>query len=168
MRKSFLFLIFLIVGGVSGYLLFGILNKKSELEDYSRKKQNISWINDYISQKESIKLTEGMPVVFFFFNPDCDFCQHEAQAFKKQKGKISGIQWVWISGAEQEAIDKFAWKYSFHQVNDLYLIRDSSELISDKVGISTLPQILVYSRSGKLVKEFKGETKIQAILDIIR
>lgn len=167
MRKILITILILVVAALTAFFLSGILEKQNEIGNTLRTRQKIDWFTDYIETQMDVQMIPNIPTVFIFFNPDCEFCQKVAEIFKKQRDSLGDVQWFWISDASPVSIDEFVERYKFDQISDLIVIRDSNHILSNKAQVTFLPQIFIYDHTGRLVKEFKGETRLSAILNYL-
>ena len=64
------------------------------------------------------------------------------------------------------AIKSYRDKYNFNQKNITFL-QDTRLTFSDKFGVGNFPSILLYTKDGKLIKKFEGETRVKDILPFL-
>jgi thiol-disulfide isomerase/thioredoxin len=99
--------------------------------------------------------------VLIFFNSECDRCQWEIEEISKNRDQFNKYQLLMASfEPEQEAI-------TFLQQNGLsnYYVKSTPERVMSAFT-GGVPQTLIY-QNGKLAKHFKGEVKIEAILEAL-
>jgi len=105
-----------------------------------------------------------------YFNSECDHCQKQAKWLKKGMLKnpapFRNLEMVFVSFEEMKMIEAFRDKYQFTQ-NNITFLQDSRLTFTDKFGVSTFPSILIYSKEGKLIKKFEGETKVEDFLPFL-
>ncbi|MDC9721897.1 MAG: redoxin domain-containing protein [Urechidicola sp.] len=144
------------------------------------------------SQQTIVKATEEIPYFTFYtldqqrfvkdsfdservkfimyFNSECDHCQKQARWLRKglQENSTSfkDLEMIFISFEEMSMIKEYRDKYQFTQSNITFL-QDSRLTFADKFGVGSFPSILIYSKEGKLIKKFEGETKIEEVLPFI-
>ncbi|MFT4642738.1 MAG: thioredoxin-related protein [Candidatus Azotimanducaceae bacterium] len=140
------------------------------------------------TKKTTIKATENIPYFTFtsldnsrftqdnfdksrtkfimYFNSECDHCQKQASWIANDIETFKNFEITFISYEEMEAIKSFRDKHNFKQDNITFL-QDSRLTFSDKFGVETFPSILFYTKDGKLIKKFEGETKVKEILEHI-
>mgnify|MGYP002639971075 CR=1 FL=1 len=144
------------------------------------------------SQQTIVKATEEIPYFTFYtldqqrfvkdsfdterikfimyFNSECDHCQKQARWLRKglQENLTSfkDLEMIFISFEEMSMIKEYRDKYQFTQSNITFL-QDSRLTFADKFGVGSFPSILIYTKEGKLIKKFEGETKIEEVLPFI-
>ena len=145
------------------------------------------------SQQTIVKATEEIPYFTFYtldqqrftkdsfdsermkfimyFNSECDHCQKQARWLRKglqeNSTSLKDLEMIFISFEEMSMIKEYRDKYQFTQSNITFL-QDSRLTFADKFGVGSFPSILIYSKEGKLIKKFEGETKVEDVLPFIR
>ncbi|MFK5879154.1 MAG: thioredoxin-like domain-containing protein [Flavobacteriaceae bacterium] len=144
------------------------------------------------SQQTIVKATEEIPYFTFYtldqqrftkdsfdtertkfilyFNSECDHCQKQARWLKKgiqeNQTAFKQLEMIFISFEEMSMIKGYRDKYQFTQ-NNITFLQDSRLTFADKFGVGSFPSILIYSKEGKLIKKFEGETKVEDLLPFI-
>jgi thioredoxin-related protein len=106
------------------------------------------------------------PIILVLFNSTCEHCQYELSQTKKNITNFDGIELVFLSAEPIAVIKQVA--TAFASADNVNFIKIKPEDVYENFGIVRFPTILIYNTQGKLVKEFKGETKIEAILQYAR
>ncbi len=101
-----------------------------------------------------------------YFNSECDHCEKQAKWLSKEIELFSQFEMVFISFEEMGAIRGFRDLHDFTQENITFL-QDSRLTFSDKFGVESFPSILLYTKKGKLIHKFEGETKVEKILPFL-
>jgi len=104
--------------------------------------------------------------LLFYFNSECDHCEKQGKRLSKKIDLFNNLELTFISFEEIDAIKKYRDKFNFNRKN-ITFIQDSRLTFSNKFGVKTFPSILIYSKEGKLIKKFEGETKIKDITPFI-
>jgi len=105
--------------------------------------------------------------LIFYFNSECDHCQKQGKWLSKEIDIFKDLEMIFISYEEKDAIRKYRDKHNFSQENITFL-EDYRLTFSNLFGAETFPSILIYSKKGKLIKAFKGETKVNEISKFIQ
>lgn len=109
-------------------------------------------------------LPVGKPVIFFYFDPDCDHCQLISKWIVEQKALFKGITFVLVSWAEVDAIKAFAPKYLAGYNNPMWITKDKEYMIDKWFGYSETPSIYVYNAKWKRTASFKDETRPEILV----
>jgi hypothetical protein len=111
-----------------------------------------------------ISLQQKTPTAIIYFNTDCDHCQYEATQIKKNILKFRNAQILMLSIEPLTNIRTFITKYRLENLDNLRVGQISGKTAVETFGFKSVPHILIYNAESQLVKEYKGETKIEAIL----
>ncbi len=138
------------------------INKKKEVKEKNNVLHELP-IFSMDSTSYSI-VNEQKPIVLILFNTGCEHCQYEAGEIKKSIASFSQVSIVMVSSEPIAAIKEFALKYEVsHEPNITFCKIDPSKVF-ETFGGGSIPRIFIYGIDRQLIKEFNGETKIEAIL----
>jgi len=98
-----------------------------------------------------------------YFNSECDHCQKQAKWLSKEIESFSHLEMVFVSFEEMDAIKGFKKHYNFTQKNITFL-QDTRLTFADKFKVESFPSILIYSKEGKLLRKYEGQTKVSDLL----
>lgn len=157
------------------FTLFYIGYKIVEL---SRQKNNLTEKITHIPSFE-LKSTKGenftnrnlkgsVPVVFFYFNSECDFCQAEIQDVVRNIKKFEGIQLLFVSFEPIQKIILFQTASKLNIYDNVIFLSDYKNIFSETFGVKTLPSSLVYDKNGKLVSRNNGAVKVDYLLKALK
>ena len=104
--------------------------------------------------------------LILYFNSECEHCEKQGKWLSDEISSFDDLELTFISFEEMDAIKSYRDKYNFNRKNITFL-QDSRLTFSDKFGVETFPSILIYTKEGKLVKKFEGETRVTTILPFI-
>ncbi|ELR69721.1 hypothetical protein C900_04698 [Fulvivirga imtechensis AK7] len=148
------FLLLLTIGWV-GFKGIRRLNKKAAIE---KKQGDLSLMLNQINQAD----TDITPTtILIFFNSECEHCQEEIKEVSKNIGELKKYQLFLISYEPENEALAFLSRYN---LSNFYLKSSPEKVISAFEG--SVPQTLIYKK-GKLIQHFKGEVKIETILDLL-
>ncbi|MEQ9285513.1 MAG: redoxin domain-containing protein [Cyclobacteriaceae bacterium] len=111
------------------------------------------------------ELANKIPCIIIFFNSTCDFCQNEAIDINANLERLMQIQIVMVSTESVEEIEAFRDKYKLLSEN-VHFARIKNDHVIPAFGSTSVPLILVYDASGKLLESFNGRTSVSAILKV--
>jgi peroxiredoxin len=137
-----------------------IADKRQTLPDF-----NFHTLDNRVFTKK--KLRKDHTTLVIYFNSTCEHCQYEATALYKQASALQSVNVLWVSNETPQAILTFAKKYKLNQVAHFQVLRAEYNAFFRAFGVSSVPNILVYDSSNKLVKHFKGEVKPEAVLNTV-
>lgn len=105
------------------------------------------------------------PTVIIYFNPECEHCQYEASEIGKQAEQFAKANMILITPDDSvKRVEAFAAKYHLWEVDNLVVLFDRNHQFLKSFGTAVFPSIFIYGTDKKLVKTYKGEVKIEAII----
>lgn len=167
MRKIIKLVVLLIIAGFLSYMFIRIHHKIVQKDAIAQKIKRIpsftffNVLDKDIFTADSIK--KGKPCLIVYFNPDCEFCQHEAKQLSANIQKFRDDQILMISYVDMDKILKFRKEYHLKNKNVTFL-KDSNDQFIDDFGAASIPSIFIYNKDRKLTHHFIGETKVKALL----
>ena len=113
-------------------------------------------IDEFDSQK---------PTVIIYFNPECEHCQYEASEIGKQAEQFAKANMILITPDDStKRVEAFAAKYHLWEVDNLIVLLDRNHQFLKSFGTAVFPSAFIYGADKKLVKMYKGETKMEAVI----
>jgi peroxiredoxin len=108
------------------------------------------------------------PTVIIYFNPECEHCQYEASEIGKQAKLFEKANMIMITPDDStKRVEAFAAKYHLWEVDNLTILIDRDHRFKNHFGTSIFPSVFIYGADKKLLKMYKGEIKIDAIINSI-
>lgn len=100
-----------------------------------------------------------------FFHPECEFCQQEIDGIINKYSECHNVQWVFLTLASSDEINVFLIDYPILTIPNSYVIREDWPNICRKLNFTAPPEMLIYDKNGKLIKNHKGATSIRTIVE---
>ena len=108
------------------------------------------------------------PTVIIYFHPECEHCQYEASEIGKQPEMFGKVNMIMITSDDStQRVEAFAISYRLLEVDNLTILLDRKNQFKNQFGASVIPSVFIYGSDKKLLKMYKGETKIDAITNSI-
>ncbi|PHR69700.1 MAG: hypothetical protein COA67_09865 [Lutibacter sp.] len=104
--------------------------------------------------------------MILYFNSECEHCEKQGKWLSESIDSFNHLELTFVSFEEMDAIKSYRDKYNFNRDNITFL-QDTRLTFSDKFGVGNFPSILLYTKKGKLIKKFEGETRVKDILPFI-
>ncbi|MCF6224364.1 MAG: redoxin domain-containing protein [Flavobacteriaceae bacterium] len=170
MKKNIKILIVIILISTIGYLGYSIstkINHKNEIAERIQTIPNFSFktLNGEPFTQNQISTT--LPKLFIYFNSECDFCHAEAMQIQEHLEQLKNVQLLFVSFEEPESIKTFAEKYNLLNKGHIFFLEDSALLFANLFDAKSIPFMLLYTKDNRLIKKFKGATKIKNILKLL-
>jgi thioredoxin-related protein len=142
------------------FIVENIALKKS----ISEKIQTFSTDKLYTLDSVQFQLTESRPMLLFFFNSECEHCQYELKELKKNLPAFHAVSILLMSSENIISIKEALQKFNLSSSSNVEFLKINQSDVFGKFGSLSVPHLFIYGADRKLIKEFKGETKIKAIL----
>lgn len=111
-------------------------------------------------------IENGKQCLIIYFNSECENCQIEAEQMSINIDKFKNCQILMISYEPIEKIRAFREKYKLSHQSVTFL-KDSGFQFEDAFKNSSIPITFIYNKNKELVKQFKGEVKIETLLNYL-
>lgn len=99
-------------------------------------------------------LPKNRALLIVYFRSDCDHCMQTATVLRKTATQYPSEIWM-ISGEEMEPIRSFEEMLDLYDIHNLKVLRDQNHEMHRYYDFTALPFVLLYSPSGKLLKQFE-------------
>jgi len=105
------------------------------------------------------------PTVIIYFHPECEHCQYEASEIGKQAEEFEKANMILVTPDDSvKRVEAFAVKYHLWEVDNLTVLLDRNHQFLKSFGTAVFPSVFIYGADKKLVKMYKGEVKMEAII----
>jgi len=165
--KLFIAIALLSVVGYLGYSIASVLNHKKEIAERIKIIPNFSF-HDLNGKVYSEKDLPNKPIIFVYFNSDCDYCQSEARKIQGRIHEFKDAQLIFISFEETASIKQFAAAYKLDDQESITFLEDRKGQFSNIFDVHSIPYIVVYNKNQEFLQKFKGATKIDNILEVLK
>lgn len=146
------------------YKVITKINHKKEVAEHIKTIPLFSYSTINGGKFTNKDLKENSPVLFLYFNSECEHCQSEASQIKENINEFKNVQLVFISFEKPIQIEEFATKYKLNQYANITFLCDSKVSFATAFDVNSLPTVIIYDKAKKLVKKIKGEIKVETIL----
>jgi thioredoxin-related protein len=151
-------------------VLFSITNCKTVQKSIVKAAEEIPYftfttLDNKRFTKENLDTTRTK--LFYYFNSECEHCEKQGSWISKDIEIFDNLEVIFISFEEMDAIKGYQNKFNFVRDNITFL-QDTRLTFSDKFGVGEFPSIILYTKNGKLIKKFEGETKVSEIAASIK
>ncbi len=167
MKKVIKIVLFVVLILFLGYMLNVIVKKIKHRNLITEQIQSIpqflfiNSLNQNVYTDDSIEIDKACLIIYY--NSECDHCNYEAEEISKHSEQFEDYQVIMISYEPIENILAFREKYKLNHTFITFL-QDSQYQFDNIFGHSPIPTSFIYNKDKKLVKQFKGEVKVEALL----
>lgn len=165
MSKKTLLLLFVTVLLASVSFLVYLLIERVNHKRLAR--QNVATISDFpLLNFDSTRLhiSSNRKTILVYFDSECNHCQQEFNEIIQNKNSFKDSDVVIASSELISTIKGYAEKNCPADLDNIHFAKINTAHAYDTFGSLAVPQIFIYGPDGNLIKEFKGETRIEAIL----
>lgn len=147
-----------------GFVMFSKISHKKEVAENIKTIPNFSYndINGDIFSNENLK--NHTPILFIYFNSECEFCNNEATMIKENIVAFKETQIIFISFEKPGAIKFFAQKHNLLNYDNIHFIHDTKADFAIAFDVKSLPSLILYDENQVLIERFKGQVKAETIL----
>jgi thioredoxin-related protein len=167
MKKILGSLLILVTLSLVGWMIYAsvkTLNKKEALIDSISQVPKFSLqLPDSASISIWRDFTES-PLLLIYFNSECEYCNAEAKEIVEKQEQLEGIEMIFISLEPFHKIKQFGDSIGLTHLPNVLLGKIDEQTADEILGITSAPQLFIYNKEGQLTKQFKGSTKIEAII----
>ena len=126
--------------------------------------EGISEINaQTVNSNRNSWINSKSQVIIVYYNSTCNNCRFEIKAIENNLDSFKETNLLFISDEPKETIDAFSKKFLLRDLDTVWWLKMEPEDVYNTFGYTRLPHIWIY-KDGKLIKELKGLTKVEAIL----
>ncbi|RZL34649.1 MAG: redoxin domain-containing protein [Pedobacter sp.] len=165
-RKLIIIPTLIVLGAFAFFMAFKIGKKYNHNKEIALQKQNLPNFQLY-SQDLKIfaakDLEENKAVCIFYYNAECEHCQYEATQINKTLTAFRNTQVVMVSTNTPKETALFAKTYGLSSAGFIRLY-DKDYAFYKWFGKSVTPSVYIYNANHKLLKEYTGEVKIEAVI----
>ena len=108
------------------------------------------------------------PVILIHFNTSCEHCRYEISSIAEFAEEFENSEVIFFSTEPLSVIRSFINSIGYEEHYNMHFTKVSFADVNDVMGTLSIPHIFVYGSDKKLLKEFKGETKPEAILKYLK
>jgi len=111
-------------------------------------------------------IPKGKALLLIYFRSDCDHCEHTAVELKTKAKQYPGYIWM-VSGEDANALQTFESMMGLYDIPNLKILQDKNHQMHTFYNFTQLPYILLYSASGKLLKQFDELPSVDVVKKIL-
>lgn len=161
-KKSLLIIGFTGLLACTLFLVYSIIEKVAAKKEIQAKIQTLPQITLFGLDSLHFKFPSSA-LAIIFFNSGCEHCQYEMKEIKQKQSLFVNKELVLLSSENISAIRKASQDFQLANQPNIHFTKINPEEVFSTFGSIGVPHIFIYDKDHKLVKEFKGETKVEAI-----
>jgi len=158
MKKILIYVYLILLIGFIGWLGYKGVSKLLAKEEVEESQNSLSAIFKKLGVQEA---ATDQSTILVYFNSECEHCQYEIQEIQTHLHKFANVQLAFVSHEPPAQARAFL---AQHDLQDYYLSSSRDQVLRAFMG--GVPQLLIY-RDGELVRHFRGEVKMETILETL-
>lgn len=123
-------------------------------------------LQDSTTKYTKANLPKKKPVLVMMFSPDCDHCQHTAEAFVANAEKLKDVHILMITTAPIYRMKEFAETYGLTGMKNVVVAKDPYYLLPPFFEMRSFPFMALYDKKGDLIQVFEGSVGIDKLLQL--
>jgi len=149
---------------ILGYQVISKINHKKEVAENIQNIPVFSYqnIKGGFFTKEDLK--KETPILFIYFNSECEYCNEETQMIQENIEQLKDVQLVFISFEKLEKINAFATKYQLTTYDNVHFLSDTKVAFATTFDVKSLPCLVLYDKNQQLIEKIKGQTKVETLV----
>lgn len=154
---------------VSAIMLFHIIMKIKNNKEISHNLREIPefrlqrvFKDGYFTNDSLFKNNNS--VLIIYFNTECKYCNYQIRYINEQLVKFKDFQVLLISIEEPDILKQYFTTSDLINRDFIYILFDKEMQFERVFGKCPFPTSFIYNRNKELVKIFKGEVKVEALL----
>ena len=167
--KTVRILLVLIVCSILGFLIFIIYDGYREKKQAEIRIKSIPDISFYSLDGSLVNLRSYAPsknMIILYLHPECEHCRYEINAILENSDRFVESQIIMIASVDSlKILEDFEMEYHLTHYENIEILADLDFCFSDVFGSAALPSVFIYDSRGNLKKQFRGETKPDAIIN---
>jgi len=113
-------------------------------------------------------LPSGTPMLFFYFDPNCEHCQKETQILLTNIRQLANTRIYFLTNGENSDLMKFCKTFRTDTVANIIVGKDYEYSFYKTYLPPTVPYLAIYNTKNILTKIYIGETSIESIVNATR
>jgi hypothetical protein len=162
LKKSLLLAAFIVLFASALFLIYGIVEKVAAKKLVQFKTQTLPQARLFALDSSRFSFPPSA-LAIIFFNSGCEHCQYEMKEINKKQSLFLNDELVLLSSENISAIKKASEDFGFANMPNIHFAKINDEDVFSAFGSVSVPHIFIYDKDHRLIKEFKGETKVEAI-----
>ncbi|WP_031528295.1 TlpA family protein disulfide reductase [Dyadobacter crusticola] len=103
-----------------------------------------------------------------YFSSDCEHCLFMTEQIIKHKDQLNNSEILMITADNLEKAQNFQRSYGIDSLDFINIGVDTSHAFMRLFGSTAIPSFYIYDEAGRLTSSYKGEIKIEKLIDSIK
>jgi thioredoxin-related protein len=167
LKKSLLTAVATLLIALVLFMVYGIVEKVIAMKAVGEKKLTLDAVPFFNTDSTNYRADSANPILLVHFNSECEHCQYELGELSKNLNALQHATVLLMSSENIAVIKKTAQDFGLVNTSNIKFLKINRDNVFENFGSLSTPHVFIYGKDRKLIKEFKGETKIDAILQYL-
>jgi hypothetical protein len=149
------------------FMVYGIVEKVIAMKAAGEKKLTLTSVPFFNTDSTNYRVDSANPILLIHFNSDCDHCQYELAELSKNLNALQHATVLLMSSENIAVIKKTSQYLGLMNTPNVNFIKINRDNVFENFGSLSTPHVFIYGKDRQLIKEFRGETKMEAILQYL-
>jgi thioredoxin-related protein len=149
------------------FMVYGIVEKVIAMKVVGEKRLTLTTVPFFNTDSTNYRVDSANPILLIHFNSECDHCQYELAELSKNLKALKYATVLLMSSENIAVIKETAQDLGLADTPNVSFLKINRDNVFENFGSLSTPHIFIYGKDRKLIKEFKGETKMEAILQYL-
>lgn len=109
-------------------------------------------------------LPKGRKLLFMYFSPTCEHCQHQTKDMLSEIEKLKDVQILMATYQPFDEMKKFYADYKIANYKNISMGRDRAFFFPPFYKMNNLPYLALYDAKGNLITTFDGNRSMEVIV----
>jgi len=148
----------------TSFMIYLIIERISHKRSTRQGLQNLDNFPLFDFDSARLNLSSNRKTIVVYFDSGCDHCQYELDQIFINRNSFKDTDIILMSSELISTIKRFAERNYPRDLANIRFTKINQDEAYETFGSLAVPQIFIYGTDGILIREFKGETKLDLVL----
>lgn len=151
----------------TSFMIYLIIERVNHKRITRQELQNLDRFPLFDFDSVRFYLSSNRKTIVVYFDSECDHCQYELNQIFLNRRSFKNSDIILTSSELISTIKHYAEGNCPQDSDNIRFTKINQDEAYETFGSLAVPQIFIYGADGILIKEFKGETKIDVVLQYL-
>jgi hypothetical protein len=116
---------------------------------------------------DSQKIPDGKVCVLFYFDPECEHCQHETKNIISHKNELKNVLFYLVTNADPSLVSKYCKANKLDEISNFFIGTDYNFSFYKVFVPRSVPYFAIYNSDKRLVEVNYGGLDMKSLIDKI-
>jgi glutaredoxin len=151
----------------TSFMIYLIIERVNHKRLTRQDRQNLLNFHMFDFDSTRFYLSSNRKTIVVYFDSECDHCQYELNQIFINSNSFKDSDVILTSSELINTIKRYAERNCPRDLGNIRFTKINQDEAYKTFGSLAVPQIFIYGADGILIKEFKGEIKIDVVLQYL-